>query len=140
MSNKFLYLITCSLFTMTLACSTANTTNENVNAVSNVNIPPEFSASPVPMSSLPPGIPDPNSNVNSVPKGTTPIPGIPDSKNLGKPFQKGPTPIPGISDSVIKNNSLSNSNANSKNERKSSPLQSNSMNNSVNRPPTVPKP
>ncbi len=140
MSKKFLYLITCSLFAITLACSTTNTTNENVNAVSNANIPPEFSASPVPMSSLPPGIPDPNSNVNSVPKGTTPIPGIPDSKNLGKPFQKGPTPIPGIPDSVIKNNPLSNSNANSKNERKSPQLQSNSMSNSVNRPPTVPKP
>ncbi|CAN5201559.1 hypothetical protein BH20ACI1_BH20ACI1_16380 [soil metagenome] len=139
MSKKFLFVIVSLVFAITLACSTPDTTNENVNAVSNVNMPPEFSVSPVPMSSLPPGIPDPNSNVNSVPKGTTPIPGIPDSKNLGKPLQKGPTPIPGIPDEVIKNNPLSNSSNNSKNEKKSPKTESNTTTNSVEKPPPVRK-
>ena len=105
MSKKFSLIIISSLFAATLACSTETGTNENFNSLSNsnVNAPPEFSGSPIPMSSLPPGIPDPNSNVNILPKGTTPTPGIPETNNLGKPLKKGATPIPGIPDSVINN-------------------------------------
>lgn len=135
MSKFYTFLVFCFLFASTSACSTTDAPNENVNAVSNVNMPPEFSASPIPMSSLPPGIPDPNSNVNSPAKGTTPIPGIPDSKNLGKPLQKGATPIPGIPDEVIKNNPLSNSTVNSKNEKKSPKTESNTKDNSAEKPP-----
>ena len=105
MLKKILFLVISSLFAITLACSTESGNNENFNSLSNssVNAPPEFSGSPIPVSSLPPGIPDPNSNVNVLPKGTTPTPGIPDSKELGKPLKKGATPIPGIPDSVINN-------------------------------------
>ena len=136
MSKIFMSAVAVALISMSLACSTTTAPNENVGAVTNTNMPPEFSASPVPMSSLPPGIPDPNSNVNALPKGTTPTPGIPDSKNLGKPLQKGPTPIPGIPDSVIKNNPLNNSNGNSKIERKPPHSESDSISNSANKPPT----
>lgn len=134
MSKFYLYLIIVFLFSITSACSTVETPNENVNAATNVNMPPEFSASPVPMSSLPPGIPDPNSNVN-VQKGATPIPGIPEGKDLGKPIQKGATPIPGIPDEVIKNNPLNNSSVNSNSGKKPPKTESNTKGNSAEKPP-----
>ena len=133
MSKFYLFSLVIFLFAVSSACTTTDTPNENANVVTNVNMPPEFSASPIPMSSLPPGIPDPNSNVN-VQKGATPIPGIPDGKDLGKPIQRGATPIPGIPDEVIKSNPSSNSSSNSKNEKKSPKTESNTTGNSANKP------
>ena len=134
MSKFYVFLIIGLLFVISSACSTTDAPSENVNAPTNANMPPEFSASPVPMSSLPPGIPDPNSNVN-VQKGATPIPGIPEGKDLGKPIQKGATPIPGIPDEVIKNNPLNNSSVNSNGGKKLPKTESNTTNNSAEKPP-----
>ncbi len=139
MIKKLLLIIAGVLCVVITACSTTSTPNVNVNAVTNVNMPPEFSASPVPMSSLPPGIPDPNSNVSNLPKGTTPIPGIPDQKELAKPFKKGPTPIPGIPDEVIRNNPLSSSSNMSKNDKKPPQSKSDTSANSANKPPDTRK-
>ncbi|MGI8638329.1 MAG: hypothetical protein ACR2MG_00015 [Pyrinomonadaceae bacterium] len=142
MLKKFLFVPVSFLFAVNFACSTTETPNGNVNAVSNTNMPPEFSASPIPMTNMPPGIPDPNlANANSLPKGTTPIPGIPDAKNLNKPLPKGPTPIPGIPDSVIQNKQMNNSmNSNSKNKPIPPQTESDSPNDSTNKPPATRKP
>lgn len=136
MFRKILLMLVSIVFAINIACSTTDKSNVNVNAVSNTNIPPEFSSSPVPMSTMPPGIPDPNSNTGSVQRGATPIPGIPDEKDINKPFKKGPTPIPGIPDDVINNNPLSNSARNSNSGKKMSPPKADSTTNSANKPPT----
>ncbi len=127
-------LAVISIFAAGLACSSETPVNENAKPASNVNAPPEFSASPIPMSSLPPGIPDPNSNVNMLPKGTTPTPGIPSEKELGKPLKKGATPIPGIPDSVIRNNSINESNVNSKAGKDTPQIKAYPANSVVNKP------
>lgn len=79
----------------------ANSKEENQNtgkanvSVSDKDLPPEFSTSPLPIQGTTPGIPDP-SQIKEIPKGPTPTPGIPDIKELNKPFKPGKTPTPGI--------------------------------------------
>ena len=135
MFKKFLLILLSIIIAINIACSTTDKSNVNVNAVGNANIPPEFSSSPVPMSTMPAGIPDPNSNASSVQRGATPIPGIPDEKDINKPFKKGPTPIPGIPDDVIKNNPLNNSTVNANSGKKTPLPKSNSKINSAKIPP-----
>ena len=127
MLRKFLIPIISIVFAVNTACSTmdANSANSAANA-NNANIPPEFSASPLPAANNPiPGITDSNSaNSNSLPKGTTPTPGIPDEKNLGKPLPKGTTPTPGIPDEKKRKEQMSNVSSNSKVNQKSSETES----------------
>jgi len=106
-ATKFCGLLILTMIAMNFGCKTKTNENTSVNAnvttnVANVStsekeLPPGFSASPLPIQGTTPGIPDPNA-VNSVPKGTTPTPGIPDVKELNKPFKPGKTPTPGIPD------------------------------------------
>jgi hypothetical protein len=95
-------LLSFSIFVS--ACGSSSDPNANANqsvgngniAINANNLPPGFSASPIPPSSnSTPGIPDP-ANANRVPKGATPTPGIPDPAELRKPFKPGATPTPGI--------------------------------------------
>lgn len=102
MSRAFISILFLSFISFTLACgSTDNDANANKIGTGNVsvnsnNLPPGFSASPIPPSSnSTPGIPDP-ANANNVPKGATPTPGIPDPANIKKPLKPGATPTPGI--------------------------------------------
>jgi hypothetical protein len=101
MTRKFLFVLTCSLFSFGLACQSTTAPNagaNSANAVTNIdpqNMPPGLSGSPVPPSgNSTPGIPAANAAVP--PKGATPTPGIP--PNAGKPLPKGATPTPGIPD------------------------------------------
>lgn len=105
MSKKVLFVLSCLLFSINLACRSEAQQSENVNAAVNVkefaDVPPGFSTSPVPMSgNTTPGIPDLKSiNANNLSNGATPIPGIPDPKTIGKtPIPKKTPPIPGIPD------------------------------------------
>ncbi|MEP6902929.1 MAG: hypothetical protein ABJA66_14340 [Actinomycetota bacterium] len=121
MLKNLLFITFIFLIALNTACQTTTAPSGNANTASNTNstnpanIPPEFSTSPVtPSGNSTPGIPDP-SNVNKMPKGTTPTPGIPDTKNMGKtPVPKGATPTPGIpNEKTIKeqmNKTLSNKN------------------------------
>lgn len=102
MTKKILFAIICFSFALTLACQTTTTPEANDSNQSKVDtktLPPEFSTSPVPLSTnSTPGIPDPKSvDANATPeKGTTPTPGIPSQAELNKPVKKGATPTPGI--------------------------------------------
>jgi len=109
------------------------TANGNANSAmntNNANLPPGFSASPIPITnSSTPGIPDANSgNMNKVQNGATPIPGIPDQKNLGKPLPKGTTPTPGIPDEKTRKEQMNNLSGNSKTEQKPPQTKSNTSN------------
>ena len=104
MSRALVLISVLSFAILVSACGSSTDTNSNVNqtvGTGNVNVdannlPPGFSASPIPPSSnSTPGIPDP-ANANKVPKGATPTPGIPDPGELRKPFKPGATPTPGI--------------------------------------------
>lgn len=87
---------------LTAACGGTADVNTNGNAnggvkvitLDNANLPPGFSTSPVPITNAQtPGIP---SNVNTIPKGTTPTPGIPSAEELKRGMKRGATPTPGI--------------------------------------------
>ncbi|MCS6873704.1 MAG: hypothetical protein N2Z23_01550 [Pyrinomonadaceae bacterium] len=89
-----------SIFSLILACQTGNKETDGNTGKANVSVkekdlPPEFSANPLPVQGQTPGIPEP-SKITEVPKGPTPTPGIPDIKELNKPFKPGKTPTPGI--------------------------------------------
>ncbi|CAN5426336.1 hypothetical protein BH18ACI1_BH18ACI1_11420 [soil metagenome] len=141
MIKNFLFVLISLLLAINMACSAVETpnTNTNVNAVTNLNnanLPPEFSASPLPMSAnSTPGIPDPNSvNINRMPKGATPTPGIPDPKNIGKPLPRGATPTPGIPDEKTLKEQMKNSTSNSRMEQKPPQTDSNPTRSPSNRP------
>lgn len=136
MLKKILFILISFLIATNTACSTAETVNTNVNGETNstnMNPPPGFSASPLPLNGEPiPGIPDPNSaNANSLPKGATPTPGIPDEKSLGKPLPKGATPTPGIPDEATRKKQMESLSNSSKKEQKSPSMNSNSDGNAT---------
>ncbi len=111
MSKKITFLLICCLFAVTTACTSTETNNANsVKNANNANIPPEFSASPLPVNnSAIPGITDTNSaNGNQLPKGATPTPGIPDEKTRNEQMKN----ISGNSKTVQKpSNTKSNANS-----------------------------
>jgi hypothetical protein len=116
MLQKFLFIFSCALFAISLACQSTTSPNAN-NSVEQGNLPQGISTKPLPVNGeRPAGIPDPaNVNVNMQP-GATPTPGIPDPKTIGKtPMPKGTPPIPGIPDEETlrrqMNQMKSNSNA-----------------------------
>jgi hypothetical protein len=124
-------LICCGKFVFVMCfglaffgCQTAKVTNTNANLPANTNssnvspnqtpLPPEFSATPLPLSGATPGIPDAtNANVQSSPKKATPTPGIPASNKINPAKIPSGTPTPGIPDMNKINKSSNQNSANS---------------------------
>jgi hypothetical protein len=85
----------------TSASAPGNSNQSGPNSNVPVNVPPEFSGTPIaPDGKTTPGIPPANqANITNIQRGATPIPGIPDANTIGKtPVPKGATPTPGIPD------------------------------------------
>jgi hypothetical protein len=105
MLKKFLFVLFCSVLGINLACSPASDTSGNANsgsgnsAAANQTLPAGITTSPLPVSGNTPGIPAnvTVTNMNALPKGSTPIPGI-DPKKANQPLKPGATPTPGIPD------------------------------------------
>jgi len=151
MLRKFLFVLFCSISGFNLAaCGSAGETtgNANVNAANAIvitnqqQLPEGITTSPLPVSGNTPGIPA-NAvvvNMNSLPKGATPIPGI-DPKKANQPLKPGGTPTPGIPDPKTMQKQNVPPLENPKSPQSDSPAkEANIPVDSVNKPRTVKKP
>ena len=133
--KTFFVLFSCAAISM--ACQTVEKANTNGANSSNVqaNMPPGISSSPVTRITNLSG----NAQLNP-PKGATPTPGIPDL-TVKTPTPKNTPPIPGIPSEAELKKQMNTPIANrSITERKPPVMESNSSNNTNDRPKKVRRP